>query len=101
MRWSMPHPRSFRKWSFAPVVHPNPPSFPQPLLGRAAVQRKKKAAFSISSDELFAIAEKLKGIAATLEAQVEQPTLEIQIGYMLLDGTLTIPQCIKLWDPKG
>ena len=97
----MPHPRSFRKWSFAPVVHPNPPSFPQPLLGRAAVQRKKKAAFSISSDELFAIAEKLKGIAATLEAQVEQPTLEIQIGYMLLDGTLTIPQCIKLWDPKG
>ena len=101
MRWSMPHPRSFRKWSFAPVVHPDPPSFPQPLLGRAAVQRKKKAAFSISSDELFAIAEKLKGIAATLEAQVEQPTLEIQIGYMLLDGTLTIPQCIKLWDPKG
>jgi Ca2+-binding EF-hand superfamily protein len=55
----------------------------------------------IPSSKLQEMAVRMRDMASSLEAQVEQPTLEMQIGYKLLDGAISIPQCLKSWDVKG
>ena len=95
-------PSSFQRWSFRPVVVGDAPKFPKPLLGRDAIRRRtSKEGAAMSSDELRGLADELRALASSLEAQVEQPTLEMQIGYKLLDGAISIPQCLKSWDVKG
>ena len=95
-------PPTFRHWSFKPEnLNGAAPQFPKPLLGRAAVQRKATAEMVIPSSKLQEMAVRMRDMASSLEAQVEQPTLEMQIGYKLLDGAISIPQCLKSWDVKG
>ncbi len=94
-------PASFSRWTFKPEVIGDAPHFPSPRLGRASVQsRKKTERLVISSEELMGIAATLRKLASTLEDQVEQPTLELQIGYKLLDGVISVQQCLQQWDPK-
>ena len=95
-------PSSFQRWSFRPVVVGDAPKFPKPLLGRDAIRRRtSKEGAAMSSDELRGLADELRARASSLEAQVEQPSLEMQIGYKLLDGAISIPQILKSWDVKG
>ena len=95
-------PPTFRHWSFKPEnLNGAAPQFPKPLLGRAAVQRKATAEMAIPSSKLQDMAVRMRDMASSLEAQVEQPSLEMQIGYKLLDGAISIPQILKSWDVKG
>ena len=97
-----PPPTRKSKWSFQPELIGDTPQFPVPLLGREGVRaRNKILRVVISREELQSAAAQLRALVSELEVQQEKPNLELQIGYKLLDGVITIPQCLKAWDIKS
>jgi len=97
-----PPPTRKSKWSFQPELIGDTPQFPVPLLGREGVRaRNKILRVVISREELQSAAAQLRALVSELEVQHEKPSLELQIGYKLLDGVITVPQCLKAWDIKN
>jgi len=98
-------PSSHSRWSFAPSTnHGNAfgvvPKFPMPrMLGRQRAVAVEK--LEIPSEELLEIAELLRGKATALEEQTEIPSVELQLGFGLLDGLFAIARCLKDWDTRG
>ena len=90
--------RSRKAGNFEPEITPYTPSH----AWRPPAKKEKVVKEHVKVEELEEFEAQLEAIAADLTKEGKPPpSLNVQIGMLLLDKTFDIPKIVKEWDSKG